>query len=342
MPPHDPATPPDDFRSPSGNPADSPAPSPDQVFTKRAARQPDPPSSFSTQPAANAVDIDASLRKLQRTIKITALILVILSGITVVILYNLFAYQSSKATPPPTLKDPASASPESQTAITSVSNRIPELRTVVEKFSAATSVEDLLPICRDIDRTEPLMRDFYDRNPFNPVDITAFAIGDSLVVEEDADSGNEFVYVGFETSDFNSKVVCLEIVDNEFKIDWESAVGYCEMDWSDFHAHRPTTPTLFRVVALPTDYHNYEFSNAETWAAFSLLNGQGISQVYGFVKRNSPQHRQIIKAFRKAKSAWLILRLKYPENARSSSCAEITEVIHDRWVIGYLHAETPS
>ncbi|MEM8953281.1 MAG: hypothetical protein AAGD22_03930 [Verrucomicrobiota bacterium] len=341
MPPNNPSTPPDPEDSLTLDQDGHPRPvanrsglSPNQVFTKKAA----PPSVLTNPAAATAAEIDASLRKLRRTVKVISLILLAIAGITAIALYSLFAYRSSKSPAPPTLSDNPSKTPDGQATIVNLTAFTPQMRSVVETFSTATSIDDLLKICRDPERVAPLIHDHYSRNSFQPMTIKEFALGDSLVIEQDQDSGREFVYVGYETSDFNSKVVCLEIVDGQFKLDWESAVGYCEMSWDDFKQTRPPDPTLFRIVAMANDYYNYEFDDAETWAGYSILDGQGNPQLYGFVRRDSAEYEGILTALNETQSAWLVVRLKFPENAQSNSCVEITDVVHDRWVLG-LHVE---
>jgi hypothetical protein len=325
-------------KSPPEDPASTPASPPSGPSPAKTDR-PSPPRTDTS----DAIDIDNSLRKLQHAVKVGSFILLILITLTLIVIYNLFAFRSSKTGN----SQDASQNSELENGAASkvvpldITRHLPRMQEVIEKYLAANSVEDILPYCRDPERVAPLLKDYYSRTPFAPVGLLQFGIGGNIVLEDDADSGRSFAYLNFETSDYVSKTICLEILEDDFKIDWESAVGYSEMAWEDFQIQKPAQATLFRVIAMPADYYNYEFSDPSAWASFSLLDGKGGEELYGFVARDSANHRKIRQAFQKNSNVWLVVRLKYPENARSSRCVEIDEVIHDRWVLGLSVEQLP-
>jgi hypothetical protein len=325
---------------PTPAPADQSPPDTNQPLPSGRA----PATRPASAPLPGAVNIDKSLQKLQRAVKIGSLILLILITLTLIIIYNLFAYRSSHENNLSTSQQtpPNNEDANLQSILADPSMHLPRMREVTENFLAAESVAEILPFCRDSDRVAPLLDEYYRRNPFEPTGILQFGLGDSLVLETDAGSDRSFVYVSFETTDYHSRTVCLEIINENFKVDWESAVGYSEMSWENFQEHRPTQPTLFRVVAMPSDYHNYEFRDPSVWASLKLFDRTGNSELYGFVRRDTPQHRRVLHALQGNPNAWLVTKLKYPENARSATCVEIDDVIHDRWVLGLSVERMPS
>jgi hypothetical protein len=321
---------------------DSPASAPATSALSASARREHPTApEFASH---KSIDIDTTLQKLQRAVKTISVTLLVLIALTIVTIYLLFTFQSAQGpeSAAPTLVSNNEDSANIQDSLVDITRQLPRMREVTEKFFGAESIDELLPYCRDPDRVAPLLEEYYSRIPFEPVGVLGFALGDSLVLERDSASNRAFAYVSFENTDFHSQTICMEIVDNDFKIDWESAVGYGEMSWDDFLKTRPTEPTLLRLVAMSSDYHNYEFNDPSVWAGFTLFDRDGASSVYGFVPRDSATHQKILQALRGNSSAWLVARLKYPENARSSNCVEIDEIIHDRWVLGLKVERLPS
>ena len=202
---------------------------------------------------------------------------------------------------------------------------------VVEKFLAATTIEEKVELVLDKERVLPLMRQFYARESEGMdslgelVSRSFYHIkGHEYAIEERklGDGSGNSIYVGLRN-----------VGDNVFKIDWESMVAYGNLAWDQFLNVRPTEPVLFRCYATAEDYYNYQFKDQNKWQCYKLLNHRTLDSMYGYVERDSESGRSLAVAVQKRSPASVILTLSIPEGTEGGRLVLIDEFVQDTWLI---------
>jgi hypothetical protein len=118
------------------------------------------------------------------------------------------------------------------------------LERVSQAFFEAVDTQALLAVCRDPQRVAPLIASHHQRQPLRPEVWQGLdwarpvrEPGQHLFLTQSSLAGRE------------PQQLVVELSARGFHADWESHVRYSEMAWPDFVAHRPTVPTLFRLLA---------------------------------------------------------------------------------------------
>lgn len=117
------------------------------------------------------------------------------------------------------------------------------IEAVVQAYFEARAWKELLPLCRDPARVEPLMRKHYESRTLSPMRWKSLLWSKPL-----RESGHEFYYTRSEFEDHEPIHLMVESNRGEYRVDWESHVRHADMDWRDFVSTRPTEPRLFRVL----------------------------------------------------------------------------------------------
>lgn len=200
-----------------------------------------------------------------------------------------------------------------------------DLKPLTEKFLAATTVAQWLPLVRNPSVAEARIRAFYPGGRIEPLGMSEFNAGGQMAVQDQS------VSLTVRTRDQEAKAMVFVKTPDGFKIDWESWAGWSEMPWEDFLETKPIVPLLFRVNVYQTEYYNFEFSDDLKWQSYRLESPNGEHSVYAYVEKGSDLARQI-QLDRDAKQVPMILRLKFPEGATSNGQVEIVQFIANGWV----------
>lgn len=195
---------------------------------------------------------------------------------------------------------------------------------VVTAFLQAKSVEDLLPVVRNAAAAEPRMRDYYATHEFAPVGINTFN-----VVREVVRNGASLSVV-VRTSDYDLKDVVCYYEGDKVKVDWENAVGWSEMPWSEFKDKKPGKPTLFRADVATVEYYNYDFSDDDKWHSYRLSSPDGDEVLYAYVERGSVMDSRI-EIPTDQKSAHYIFKLRFPPGATRDDQVLIDDCVCEGW-----------
>jgi hypothetical protein len=70
-------------------------------------------------------------------------------------------------------------------------------------------------------------------------------------------------------------------------LDWESAVGFSEVQLTEFSDSPPARPVEMRVLLRPSDYYNFEFTDQDSLACYELSDLEESAKVYGYAMRDS-------------------------------------------------------
>lgn len=223
--------------------------------------------------------------------------------------------------PPPATVDNGEGSKAAPTK-----NLLVEIETVVKGFLAAGSEEEILKFVRDPERTAPKLKTWFAGREYTAPGFREL-MGDSVSPGADG----TLLTVTVRTGDFEARQIVLVESGDEFKVDWESWVGWSEMTWKEFKERRPAGGAWFRVELSDVEYYNFDFTDEDAWISYRLDSPDGMESLYGYVPRNDDLARKI-PPFEKGASIKLLVRLKYPEAAKSENQVLIDAVSGHEWV----------
>jgi hypothetical protein len=196
---------------------------------------------------------------------------------------------------------------------------------LTRKFLDATTVEELLPLVRNPGVAEGRMRAFYPGGKIEAAGLSLFnSSGAVLIVRKN-------ISIGVTTRDFQPKSLAFIDTPEGLKVDWESWVGWSDISWESFLSSRPVTGHVFRVTLSPVEYYNFGFTDDSKWQSYRLESSDKEHSLYGYVEKGSVlDHR--IHPNSEVKSVALMLSLKFPAGATSSSQVEIEGFVGEGWV----------
>jgi hypothetical protein len=140
-------------------------------------------------------------------------------------------------------------------------------------FLNARDVDELLEHVRNRTRIGKTVRKYYADHPFVPLgNYTAPLPGDLK-------RSNGFFSVSIY---HEGKFLRLQADESQdYKIDWESFVAYGEMDWDEFLATKPKTPTLLLVKIHYDDYYNYDFTQKD-FTSLRVMHPDGSRELFAY------------------------------------------------------------
>ncbi len=226
----------------------------------------------------------------------------------------------------PTLEKSPAAEPEEVEAISrSQPELLAEAEPLVRKFLTATTVDELLPLVRNPDRTEPRMRERYPDGEIQPAGMSEFDTMGGMMLQ------GKFASVGVRTANYEDWQIVMADTPDGLKIDWESWADWSDISWKDFLAGKSQEAHVFRVTLIPVDYYNFAFSDDAKWQSYRLESADKEHSMYGYVQRDTVLAERI-RPNADVKSLALMLALKFPENPQSANQVVIDELVADGWV----------
>ncbi|MES2440611.1 MAG: hypothetical protein V4584_16205 [Verrucomicrobiota bacterium] len=200
-----------------------------------------------------------------------------------------------------------------------------EAEPLARQFLEAKTVADLLPLVRHPEVTEARMRDFYPNGGITPPGLAGFNTSEGLSIR------GKIVSLSVRTRDQDERPIAFIDTPQGLKIDWESWVGWSEISWEKFLSSKPEAGHVFRVTLSPVDYYNFGYSDESKWQSYRLISPDGENSVYGYVEKGTVLEQRI-RPDAETKNVALMLSLKFPADATSSSQVEIERIVADGWV----------
>lgn len=135
------------------------------------------------------------------------------------------------------------------------------------------------------------------------------------------------------------------------QLDWEAWTGFSELTIPALKKARPVIPAMLRLVAMESDYYNYEFTDQARFLAVKLRSPDGMHSLTGYVLRKSqlgiavgnligvrlpnplPPEVPLPPLRLPGAKQPVTLRVAFPPAAQSDHCAMITEIVADRWML---------
>ncbi len=219
---------------------------------------------------------------------------------------------------------------------------------VLRKFLAATTIEEKLKWVRLPDRVRPMMSAWYAKYPDGALIPGGIVDRDKIL----ASTGKDKLYLvqlELEVDEpgplepgrtrksrrwyFMEEVGSAE--QRSYKVDWEMAVKYQPMSWEQFRTQRPVQPVAFRVKLRGDDYYNHGFTDEKKWQAVYLYypdpdDGENFL-FHGYLEDGTQAWRDLKVFTNPGNSAAYILRLRFPQDARSADQVIVDGVEHKSW-----------
>jgi hypothetical protein len=145
----------------------------------------------------------------------------------------------------PVEAEPAAGPVAGVAGIEAIGEKRGEIGRALKGFFGAETVEEKLKWSRDAGRVAGLMTEFYNRHKLVPRPLKE--LGWVRTVTE---PGFRFGYAEARLEDGEAvPVIVEEVAGGRMVVDWESAVRYGEMTWTEWIESRPERPILQRVLA---------------------------------------------------------------------------------------------
>ena len=206
-------------------------------------------------------------------------------------------------------------------------------RAAVEEFARAGTWEELLPLVRQRDRMEPIMRKYYEERPYKPM-----SLQETRLAQANYNKGLLLVNingVSDENDNYRELPFLLERTeDGQYLVDWEFVVEYNPYTWEHFRQLRPKEVETFRVLLTPADYYNFEFADSRIYQSFKIEDREtGFVGIYAFAKRDSEVAKRLEDEMRTTLPLPCMVKLKFPENGQGDTVVEITDWVRKGWMV---------
>ncbi len=203
-----------------------------------------------------------------------------------------------------------------------------EAQEVIETFLNANSVKAILPLIRPVKNLENNVTAFYAKHPITP---TKFNSIDNVDASSRADQNVVTAVVRF--SDFSTQFITAIKVDGRYLIDWESWVGWSEMDYETLISEKPLAPVEVRVIVNSESYYNYDFPNSSEneWQSYRLRFVGENQELHGYVKRTSELNSLLTPTLDQGAKS-MVLHIRYQDSNSHQSQVLIDAVVVDGWV----------
>lgn len=225
---------------------------------------------------------------------------------------------------------PTAVAASSRSGLDDIESKRPLIEATVRGFFDAVTIQEKLRFVRDPQRVQALMANHYGDQPLEhrewrslgwllPVKEPGFRLGYAQAIFADSEPVS---------------LIIEEMQDGGIKVDWESSVRYGELDWNEFIQTRPSSPTLFRVIASKPAVSPSDKTPPGT-QVLEIKHPDQNNVIYAYFDPEDPKFQPLIEQLQNGhwKDVPLTLRLCYPGPLNSVNGASIAEVEGKGWLI---------
>lgn len=218
---------------------------------------------------------------------------------------------------------------------------------LLKNYAGMKAWKDKLQFVHQSAEVGPLMQEFYGSQGLaDPVltgliSATNMRVGDQKVLALSFGCGDRLdmvVHANFHRSPAG------------LRLDWESFVGFSDKSMGEFRATRSVKPAVFRVLAVPDDYYNFEFGDASKFLSVRLYNPSGDDYVHGYCLRDSSEGKKLVQILGDSSSSSSVaasgnglraqsnshfpvtVQLAFPEKSQSDRCVRIDKFVSAWWL----------
>jgi len=199
---------------------------------------------------------------------------------------------------------------------------------VIGSFLEAKNYKERLQYVRDAERLEPIMKEYYTRNPDLPIGFREPEKGWFF------ESSGSFLVGNIILENFGNHGVAVEWQeeDGRYLVDWESFVAYSEIPWEEIKKRRIKEPFILRARASIAAYFNFGFAEGE-WACIQLQDMSSDHTIYGYIKLKDPLLGEMGRIMSRKGASHVTVKVRHPEDdGNGDNQLLVTEVIASGWV----------
>ncbi len=131
-----------------------------------------------------------------------------------------------------------------------------------------------------------------------------------------------------------------EVTDTGLLLDWESAVGFCDVDVMEYSSAPSFGPVQMRVLVKPADYFAFAFKDADRFDCYEITDLTSRIRIHGYVETGSA-HAQDMRGLHpgegKAAKGFvyctLLIRAHESVANRNSLQVTIENLVQDSWLL---------
>lgn len=204
---------------------------------------------------------------------------------------------------------------------------------MLERYAAARTVEEVLPLVRDRDRVKERLERWW--RPWGSE--KHFAPGEEIGSYLIDPPPRPAIGLAGRKGDFSRFDMVFVREDGQLKLDWEASEGIGDVQIADLQAGTAPAGGLVRAVVQPSTFYTAEFPEAE-FRSYRLEDTAGNHFVWGFARQGSAVAAALDVEFNEGsvlleKSAEVRATLRLGDSGKSAAkCHEITEMLHKGWV----------
>ncbi len=207
-------------------------------------------------------------------------------------------------------------------------SQIKEAHDAVEAFFQARSIEDLMPLLRPASGLEEKIRRYYIVHPLPDNQYDGIEKQSSALL-----AGGRCIETLIRLKNQSTRQMTLVKNGARYQIDWESWVGWSEMNVVKLRDKKPLTPIEVRVTVESESYYNYDFPSSmeSRWQSYKLTFADDEQVLHAYVERSSPLNPLLLPPS-DVPSRPMILRIRYRSEDSHSSQVLIDSVVSEGWV----------
>jgi hypothetical protein len=175
-------------------------------------------------------------------------------------------------------------------AVESMLETVPRVRALLERFFAATKVEDKVPCVRGGAALLPAMREWYASHADEPTLLTMAR--DVMFASRD---GREFIIATGTDAERNSFEAVVERSPDGLRLDWRYLTGAGEMEWQQWIDERTRRPVLQRVFVALDDYYAGQFGDPGSWVCIKVTDLSHSTTVWAYAERGSSVASELLR-----------------------------------------------
>lgn len=160
--------------------------------------------------------------------------------------------------------------------------RLEAIKSLVGRFMAARTPEEVLLLIREPEKLETPVRDWSAAHP------AGLPPGGTLLRIVTKQVGNTHIAEAAVRSEPapDRNLLCVETPAG-WRLDWRAFTGLGDMSLQDFIAKKPSAPTLLMTVARLSDYYNGTYPNPAVWQCLQISDDTGGHTLYAYVPRRN-------------------------------------------------------
>lgn len=210
-----------------------------------------------------------------------------------------------------------------------------QAQALFRKFAAAKNRTEVLPLIRKSDHTDAMLEKNWKPWSSPPIlDPTH-----QLQFDFDETDGRAFLTMSGKNADGSPFLAFFVVDGSDLKLDWEATMELGEARLSSLARFPTENPVSVRVLLAPSAYYLPSLPENE-YESYQLTCLQDETVVWGYVRRDSPEHQQIRELLRQdvelmdqAQEVRATIRLRKTKDLSSQNRFFITEMLHKDWVM---------